>query len=80
MKMTGIAFAFIGFGFLRLSAKWKENLMRGKYFAIFQIICGIGVLVSLVRLNLDSPMYILDCIFFFGTGLPMLWSWNKLKS
>ncbi|MDH3648960.1 MAG: hypothetical protein OEQ53_04715 [Saprospiraceae bacterium] len=80
MKMAGIAFAFIGLGFIFCGIRWKKNLPLGKYFALYQIICFIGVVLSVLRLDLDSSIYVLDFAFFLGTGIPMLIAWSSLTA
>ena len=79
MKMAGLAFAFIGLGFLYCGIKWKEALPLGIYFGAYQIISFLSVLLSMARLDLDSQIYLMDCAFFLGTGLPMTLAWYKLR-
>lgn len=80
MKMAGLAFAFIGIGFLYCAFKWKETLPYGIYFGLFQIIQFLSVIVTMARLPLDSQIYLMDCIFFLGTGIPMTFAWYSLKN
>ena len=79
MKMAGLAFAFIGLGFLYCGYKWKEALPYGIYFGAYQILCAVSVLITMIRLDLDNQLYLLDCAFFLGTGIPMTLMWFKLK-
>ena len=79
MKMAGLAFGFIGLGFLYCGIKWKEALPWGIYFGSYQILSFLSVLLSMGRLDLDSQLFLLDCAFFLGTGLPMTWAWFKLR-
>ena len=80
MKMAGLAFGFIGLGFLYCGINWKKGFPFGIYFAIFQIASCISVLLTMIRLNLDSQIYLMDCVFFLGTGVPMLLAWFKIES
>lgn len=79
MKMAGLAFGFIGLGFLYCGIKWKEALPWGIYFGSFQIASFLSVLLTMLRLDLDSQLYLLDCAFFLGTGLPMTLAWFRLR-
>ena len=79
MKMAGLAFAFIGLGFLYCGLKWKEALPYGLYFGSYQILSAFGVLISIARMDIDSNIYLMDCVFFLGTGIPMTWAWFSLK-
>lgn len=79
MKMAGLAFAFIGLGFLYCGIKWKEALPLGIYFGYYQIASFLGILLSMARLDLDSQIYLMDCVFFLGTGLPMTLAWYRLR-
>ena len=79
MKMAGLAFGFIGLGFLYCGIKWKKGLPFGIYFGIYQIICCLSVLITMARLELESQIYLLDCAFFLGTGIPMTIAWFKLS-
>ena len=45
-KLTGVAFAFIGFGFIFIALRGDQYPELKKYFAWFQIICFVGVLVA----------------------------------
>jgi hypothetical protein len=78
MKMAGLAFAFIGLGFIYTGIQWKEMFRFGRYFAWYQILSFISVIITTWRLSLDSHMYVIDSAFFLGTGLIMLLSWRKL--
>ena len=71
-KLTGIAFTFIGLGFVFIALRAETYPELKKYFAWFQIICFIGVLVAAMRIDLNSQIYYLDFLFFLGTGIPML--------
>ncbi|MFT5169232.1 MAG: hypothetical protein ACI8P3_004480 [Saprospiraceae bacterium] len=79
MKMAGIAFAFIGAGFLFCGIKWREGLKFGLYFGLFQILSFLGILLSIARMEIDSMIYLMDCAFFLGTGIPMTLSWVKIQ-
>ena len=79
MKMAGLAFAFVGLGFLYCGIKWKEGLKYGLYFGLFQILSCIGVLLSLARMDIDSMIYLADVAFFLGTGIPMTIAWYRLQ-
>ncbi len=79
MKMAGLAFAFVGLGFLYCGIKWKEGLKFGLYFGSFQILSGIAVLLNMVRMEIDSLIYLMDCTFFLGTGIPMTWAWFNIR-
>ena len=79
MKMAGLAFAFIGLGFLYCGIKWKKALPFGIYFGAYQLASFLSVLLTMVRLDLDSQLYLLDGAFFLGTGLPMTLAWFKLQ-
>ncbi len=71
-KLTGMAFTFIGLGFIFIALKGNQYPELKRYFAWFQIICFVGVLVAALRIDLDSQIYYLDFLFFLGTGLPMV--------
>lgn len=73
-KLTGMAFTFIGLGFIFIALKADRYPELRKYFAWFQIICFIGVLVAALRIDLDTQIYYLDFLFFLGTGIPMLYA------
>ena len=79
MKMAGLAFAFVGVGFLYCGIKWKEGLKFGLYFGVFQILSCVGVLLSMARMEIDSMIYLMDCTFFLGTGIPMTLAWFKIR-
>jgi len=79
MKMAGLAFAFVGLGFLYCGIKWKEGLKFGLYFGLFQILSCVVVLLSIARMEIDSMIYLMDCAFFLGTGIPMTWAWFKIR-
>ena len=70
-KLTGMAFTFIGLGFLFIALKGDQYPALKKPFALFQIICFIGVGITALRLDLTSKIYYLDFLFFLGTGIPM---------
>ena len=80
MKMTGLAFAFIGLGFLYCGIKWKEGFPYGIYFGVYQLVSALSVLLTMARLELDSQMYLLDCVFFLGTGIPMTLAWFGVRN
>ena len=79
MKMAGLAFGFIGLGFLYCGIKWKSLFPLGIYFGIFQILSCLSVLITTARIDLDSQIYLLDCTFFLGTGIPMTLAWFQIK-
>ena len=79
MKMAGLAFGFVGLGFLYCGIKWKEAFSFGIYFGSFQIASFLSVLLTMARLDLDSQIYLMDCVFFLGTGLPMTLAWFRLR-
>jgi len=79
MKMAGLAFAFVGLGFLFCGMKWKKAFPLGIYFGIYQILSAISILLTMLRIDIDSQLYLLDCLFFFGTGIPMTLAWLSLK-
>ncbi len=70
-KLTGMAFTFIGLGFLFIAFKGDRYPELKKPFALFQMICFIGVGITALRLDLTSKIYYLDFLFFLGTGIPM---------
>ena len=80
MKMAGLAFALIGLGFLYCSWKWKETLHLGYYLGIYQVVSALSVLITMSRIDLSSQIYLVDCLFFLGTGIPMTWAGHQLKS
>ncbi|NND31704.1 MAG: hypothetical protein HKN76_03870 [Saprospiraceae bacterium] len=71
-KLTGMAFTFIGLGFVFIAVRGGKYPELKKYFAWFQIICFVGVLMAALRIDLNSQIYYLDFLFFLGTGIPML--------
>ena len=73
-KLTGMAFTFIGLGFIFIALNASRYPELRKYFALFQIICFVGVLIAALRIDLDTPIYYLDFLFFLGTGIPMLYA------
>lgn len=80
MKMASLAFALIGIGFLYCSWKWKETIHLGFYLGIYQIVSALSVLLTMSRIELSSQIYLVDFLFFLGTGIPMVWGGLKLKS
>lgn len=79
MKMAGLAFTFIGLGFLYCGIRWKEALPYGIYFGAYQIVSALGVVISMSRLPVANQMFLLDCAFFLGTGIPMTWAWWRIR-
>jgi len=71
-KLTGVAFSFIGVGFLFVALRGEKYPMLRIYFAWFQIICFLVVFITVFRLDLNTNIYYLDFLFFLGTGIPML--------
>ncbi len=76
-KLTGMAFAFIGLGYFFIAFKGDQYPELRSYFGWFQIICFLGVLISIFRIELDSNIFYLDFLFFLGTGIPMVLTASK---
>lgn len=76
-KLTGIAFTFIGLGYFFIATKGDRYPELKPYFAWFQIICFVGVFISAFRIDLQSTIYLLDFLFFLGTGIPMVLTARK---
>ncbi len=77
MKLTGIAFTFIGAGFLFVGIRWRENIQFGRWFGWFQVICFLVVALTVLRIDLVSRIYLLDFLFFLATGVPILLTWRS---
>jgi hypothetical protein len=71
-KLTGMAFTFIGLGYFFIAIKGDRYPELKPYFAWFQIVIFVGVLITVFRIDLQSKIFYLDFLFFLGTGIPMV--------